>query len=219
MVEHKRFVLWGSSGHAKVLADVVSLSGGEVVALFDNNEQAVSCLPGVPLYYGDAGFIEWKNNQDSSDTFYAALAIGGQKGEDRKNIAQYMESSGLTFPNLIHPSAIVSSTAHLGKGCQILANSTVAADVTMGSFSIVNNSASVDHECMLGVGVHLAPGAIICGDVNINDFAMIGAGAVVLPRLSIGKRVVVGAGAVVTKDIPDDAVVVGNPARILRKSK
>ena len=89
----------------------------------------------------------------------------------------------------------------------------------MGSVCIVNNSVNVDHECQFGSGVHIAPGAVLCGCVAVADNTMIGAGAVVLPRLRVGSGALVGAGAVVTRDVPDGAVVVGNPAKIIRFSR
>ena len=59
-------------------------------------------------------------------------------------------------------------------------------------------------------------GAAIAGDVTINDCSEIGANATVLPHVTIGKNSIVGAGAVVTKDVPDNVIVAGVPARILR---
>jgi acetyltransferase-like isoleucine patch superfamily enzyme len=64
--------------------------------------------------------------------------------------------------------------------------------------------------------VHLAPGATLCGLVSVGDGAMIATGATVLPRIKIGQGATVGGGAVVVKDVPDYAVVVGNPARVIR---
>jgi acetyltransferase-like isoleucine patch superfamily enzyme len=80
----------------------------------------------------------------------------------------------------------------------------------------VNHKASVDHECQIGLGVHLAPSATLCGLVSVGDGAMVGTNATVLPRIQIGRGATIGGGAVVTKDVPDYAVVVGNPARIIR---
>jgi sugar O-acyltransferase (sialic acid O-acetyltransferase NeuD family) len=215
-VREGRYVLWGSSGHAKVLADIVELQGGRVIALFDNDSAAVGCLGDVPLYYGEAGFHEWLDQQSSVLGIAAGLAIGGNRGKARKQIAQTFESAGLQLMPIVHPSAAVSRSARLGPGSQVLANAVVAADVSIGSVSIVNNSVNVDHECRLGTGVHLAPGVVLCGCVVVEDYVMIGAGAVVLPRLHIGEGAIVGSGAVVTKDIPSGAVVVGNPARPIR---
>lgn len=208
-----RFVLWGSAGHAKVLADVIGLHQGQVVALFDNNPQAQSCLKDVPLYVGLAGLEAWLKAQASIKGLCAGVAIGGARGLDRLVIARSLQDAGLPLPVLVHPRASVSPTAQIGEGSHVLANAVVATDVLMGKACIVNNNANVDHECVLGDGVHIAPGAVLCGCVTVGENAMIGANAVVLPRLRIGRNVVVGAGAVVTRDVPDDSVVVGNPAR------
>lgn len=214
MSNEMRYVVWGSAGHAKVLADLIGLRGGRVIALFDNNPHAPSCLPGVPVFHGMAGFKAWRASQDSLEGTYAALAIGGMHGQDRQALAQQLRTQGLTLPSLVHPTATMSGTAQLGEGSQILAHAVVAADASIGEVCIINNSANVDHECHLSNGVHIAPGAILCGCISVGENAMIGAGAVILPRLKIGKGAIIGAGAVVTHDVPDGATAVGHPARI-----
>jgi acetyltransferase-like isoleucine patch superfamily enzyme len=89
----------------------------------------------------------------------------------------------------------------------------ICARAKIGEYSIINTGSSIDHECILGRGVHIAPNAVLCGCVEIGDNTFVGANATVLPRLKIGKNVVIGAGAVVTKNVPDNTIVVGNPAR------
>lgn len=210
-----RFVLWGSAGHAKVLADLIALRGGRVVALFDNSPEAASCLSGVPVYVGRSGLQQWCAEQETLADVQAAMAIGGARGRDRLQIAQWFREEGLMLATLVHPTAMVSATARLGAGCQILAQAVVAADAVLGEACIVNHHANVDHECVLGDGVHMAPASVLCGCVTLCDNTMVGANAVVLPRLRVGMNAVVGAGSVVTHDVPDDSVVAGNPARLL----
>lgn len=210
-----RFVLWGSAGHAKVLADLIALRGGRVVALFDNSPDATSCLPGVPIYVGHSGLQKWCAEQATLTDVQAAMAIGGARGRDRLQIAQWFREAGLRLATLVHPTATVSATARLGSGCQVLAQAVVAADAVLGDACIVNNHANVDHECVLGDGVHMAPASVLCGCVTLGDNVMVGANAVVLPRLRVGANAVVGAGSVVIRDVPDDSVVAGNPARLL----
>jgi len=209
------WVVWGSAGHAKVLADLIALRGGRVVVLFDNNPQAVSCLSGLPLFLRQAGFAHGRGQLDDVTGIAAALAIGGARGADRLALLQMLQTAGLALPPLQHPSAAVAATARLGAGSQALAQVVLAADTVVGEACILNNHANVDHECELGHGVHIAPGAVLCGSVQVGDYAMVGAGAVVLPRVRIGAGAVVGAGAMVTRDVPAGAVVVGNPARPL----
>lgn len=220
MSDYSCYVLWGSAGHSKVLADIIKLGGGRILALFDNDQDAVTCLPGVPLFHGEMGLREWLSGHELLGvSLKAAVGIGGARGCDRQEMTQRLRAAGFSLPPLIHPAATIADTARLGEGCQILANAVVAADVSIGVAGIVNNSANVDHECRLGNGVHIAPGAVLCGCVTLADNAMIGAGAVVLPRLHIGRAAIVGAGAIVTRNVPDSTIVVGNPARILRSKR
>jgi sugar O-acyltransferase (sialic acid O-acetyltransferase NeuD family) len=213
----KSFVLWGSAGHAKVLSEIISKQGGRVVALFDNNE-VVAALPSVPIYHGEEGFLAWTSTRVDLASIAGLVAIGGGRGRDRVAIHALFRSKSLLTPVLAHPSAVVSHTAKLGAGTQILALANVGAESRLGEACIVNHRASVDHECVLGNGVHLAPGATLCGCISIGDNAFIGAGAVVLPRISIGPDTIIGAGAVVTRDIPAGVTVAGNPAQVIRSS-
>jgi len=206
------YALWGSAGHAKVLASLIARTGGRVLATFDNDGTAQP-LPGVPLFIGQAGFERWLAGLPSGEGVRALAAIGGRRGRDRLAIQALFARAGLVLEPLVHPDASVCASARLGAGTQVLAQALVAADAVVGAAGIVNHKASVDHECVLGDGVHLAPGATLCGCVRVGDNVMIGAGAVVLPRLTIGEDAQVGAGAVVTRDVPPGAVVLGNPAR------
>lgn len=216
MVNPNHYVLWGSAGQAKVLAEIIALIGGRVIALFDNNAVR-SVLPGVPIYFGEVGFHNWAEKQDEIQYIAGIPSIGGARGRDRLSIQSLFRRAGLIVPVIIHPSAVVSSSACLGSGSQVLALANISAGARLGEACIVNHRASVDHECQLGNGVHLAPGATLCGNVNVSDNVFIGAGAIILPRLSIGADTIIGAGAVVTRDLPDGVTVVGNPAKPLRK--
>lgn len=210
-----RYVIWGSAGHAKVLAALIARLGGRVEALFDR-DAVPSALPGVPVHQGEAGFQRWADQALDLAHVRGLAAIGGSRGRDRLAVQQLFRARGLQLPPLLHPDASVCATASLGDGTQVLAQAVVAADAVLGAACILNHKASVDHECRVGDGAHLAPGATLCGLVTLHANVMVGAGAVVLPRLTIGENSIVGAGAVVTRDVPPDTVVVGNPARLLR---
>jgi len=214
-VGRKEYVLWGSSGHARVLGGVIGRLGGEVLATFDNSPSAIP-LYGVPLHIGQAGFTRWLEEQGDISNINALVAIGGSHGSDRIRILNRMAASGLKTEPLIDPRACVDGTATIGAGCQLLPGAVVSADAMLGEGCIVNHKASIDHECKIGSGVHIAPGATLCGLVSVGDAAFVGTNATVPPRLTIGRGAIVGAGAVLTRNVPDYAVVVGNPARIIR---
>ena len=88
----------------------------------------------------------------------------------------------------------------------------------IGKHCIINTNVSVDHDCDISDFVHISPGATICGNVTIGELTWIGAGATIIHGISIGKNTIIGAGTVVIKNIPDNVLIVGNPAIIKRKS-
>jgi sugar O-acyltransferase (sialic acid O-acetyltransferase NeuD family) len=207
-------VLWGATGQAKVLAEFLPRLGFSVVATFDSNPMIASPFPGVPIFYGAAGFEQWRRTALDECSFL--VAIGGTYGADRVALFNFLKGAGLQTTVAKHPTAQVASDASIGEGCQLLVGSIVAAQAKLGTACIVNTKASIDHECTIGNGVHIAPGATLCGAVVIEDEAFIGANAVVLPRLTVGRGAVVGAGAIVTKDVLSGALVRGNPARLVQ---
>lgn len=215
----KQLIVWGSSGHAKVLNEFIDNESFKIVALIDNNSNASSVIDNVPILIGIDSLKNWLFHNLNSGELYGAIAIGGSRGKDRLDILNIFLNCGIELPNLIHPSAYIARDISLGIANQILAHSTVGANVSIGNGVIINTSASIDHECIIHNGVHIGPGAVLSGCIEVGECSFIGAGAVVLPRVRIGKNVIVGAGSVVTKDIPDEITVIGNPAKKYSKLK
>ncbi len=211
-----KFILWGTKGHALVLAEIVQEQGGEVITLFDNSSTADTFLPGIEIHRGQAEYDAWLLEQENTSTTSAIAAIGGARGRDRRELLKIFRDSGFKTPTLVHSSAVASGSALIGENSHILAGAVIAPMAELGEACIVNTNASVDHECVLAAGVHIAPGATLCGCVRVGENTLIGAGSVVLPRIVIGSNVVIGAGSVITHDVPDGVLVYGNPAKIIK---
>lgn len=211
----KRFVLWGGTGHAKVLHEALQRQGHHVVAIVDN-ARIVPPLPNVPVLHGESDLKKWLLGY-AGNPLYGLVAIGGGRGKDRLNISKIFNSFGVLPYVLVHPYAFVAKDVRIGEGSQILAQSAVCTHAVIGKGVIINTSASVDHDSQIDDGAHIGPGAKIAGEVHVGVCAFIGTGAVVLPRLRIGSGAVVGAGAVVTKNVASMDMVVGNPARSIKK--
>jgi len=226
----KDAIVWGASGHAKVLKPVIEKAGFRIVAMIDRNTNAQPIIPECPVFSSledllhrqpkeaDMDLMTWLRRSlfGTGETAHFAIAIGGDRGSDRLEIHRRLTSHGFSPIKLVHPKAWVAETAQLGDGAQVLAMAAVSEEAKIGRQSIVNTNASVDHESVIGDGCHIMPGATIAGCVVVGDLCTIGSNATVFPRVRIGSGAVVGAGSVVTKDVPDNTVVIGAPARFRR---
>lgn len=206
MTEKPRLLL-GAGGHAKVLLEVLHLTGVPVAGV---------CDPGL----AGRGEKFWRDvpvlgNDDAVKHFAPdqVLLVNGVGHLPRKDVRfrlhEHWSRLGYQFASLIHPTASHSSTTHLAAGVQIMAGSIIQADTQLGEACIVNTAATIDHDCSIGPHVHFAPGTTVCGGVTVGAHAFIGAGAVVSPGLRIGERAIVGAGSVVLRDVPAESFIAG----------
>lgn len=113
---------------------------------------------------------------------------------------------------VIHPSAIISRGALIGKGCFIGPLAVINVGARIGDHCIINTGAIVEHDCELGTGVNMAPRSVLGGGVKIGPWATICLGACVRDHITIGESAIVGMGAVVVKDVPPNVTVKGVPA-------
>jgi sugar O-acyltransferase (sialic acid O-acetyltransferase NeuD family) len=122
-----------------------------------------------------------------------------------------------TPATLIDPTAVIASSAEIAPGSYVNSMANIGAGCRIGGFAYINRGASIGHDVELAEFVSIGPAAVLTGGARINRGAFIGAGAIILPRVEIGANAVVGAGANVTRAVPPHSIVVGNPARVIRR--
>lgn len=214
MTEHRLpITLFGASGHAKVVIDVLERGGYPIELIVDDN----AVLHGAEFYsYHIAGGRSvLQSRLDGGEPVHCMVAIGNNRM--RAEVSAWLSSIGAVLaPAAIHPSAQISRSAEIGNGSVVMAGCVLNPDVVVGSNVIINTVATIDHDCVIADAAHVAPGATLCGNVVVGECSLIGAGAVVHPNIKIGNNVIVGAGATVLQDVPDNITVVGTPARRIR---
>lgn len=120
--------------------------------------------------------------------------------------------------SLIDPTVPKPRSMMHGPGLYVNAGCTLGAASEFGDWVFINRGASIGHHARFGNFVSIGPGAVLGGSVKLGKGSVVGAGAVLLPELTVGSNSVVGAGSVVTKDVPDNCLVVGAPAKVTRTS-
>ena len=211
-----RLLVWGGSGHAKMLRPIIARAGLRVAALVERNVALPPVFPDAELFSDERSISPWLERYGAGSRY--VLAIGGHNGVERCRLAHLLEGHGLKPFTVVHWTSFVAASAELGEGCQILPMAAVCEEAIIGAQSIVNTNASIDHECRFGRGVHIMPGATVAGCVQAGDYVTIGSNATIFPRLSIGVGAQVGAGAVVTRNVEAGTTVLGVPARLCKRS-
>lgn len=202
-------ILAGYSGHGFVVAEAASLSNIKIDGYLEPTEIFPNYFELKYLGYELDPEFDWEIDMD--------FIIGIGDNFIRKKLGELIRSKGQNILNIFHPDASISNMITIGFGNFIARNAAINPIVQIGDFCIVNTGAIIEHECVIGNAVHLGPGAILAGNVKVGENTFIGANSVIKQGLNIGENVIVGAGSTVVKDIPDNQVWVGNPAKLLKK--
>ena len=117
------------------------------------------------------------------------------------------------FATLIHPSVLYSHTVKFGKGNIICAGAILTVDVVLGDHNILNLNVTVGHECAFNDFITIA----LSGNVTLGEKVEVGTGAIIRQGLALSAGSMLGMGGVLTKNIPENTIFAGNPARKLKE--
>lgn len=207
----QKYVIYGASGHGKVIADILEKNNASIIGFLDDDAKKW----GQDFF----GYKVFKKNKFlptdfSPEECKIIIAVG--ENITRKILAERLVAEGFKFGKAIHPSAVIGKNVTIGEGTVLMANSVVNAESKIGKHCIINTSVSVDHDGLIRDFVHLSPGCHLGGRVEVGELSWIGLGAAVIQNIKIGRNSIVGAGTVVIRSVPDDQVMVGNPARFIK---
>ncbi|WP_292948112.1 acetyltransferase [Olleya sp. UBA1516] len=181
----------------------------DLIGFFDDNIDRGTIVNGLMVLGGltDLNKIDYKLN--------VALGIGVPDVKQR--LISSITNSNINFPNLIHPSVILSGDdVTLGKGNIICAGNILTCNIIIKNFITLNLCCTVGHDTKIGDYSSFMPSVNISGEVDINQSVYVGTGAKIINQLSIGENTIVGAGAVVAKTLPANCTAVGIPAKPIK---
>ncbi len=193
--------IFGSSGHAReVAAYFRALNPNRPITFVHREPSTTDCI---------------------SVSEYHARRSRGEMGESilgsgRCDIrARMLDEMAPPFATFVHPTAVV--LGEIGVGCVIAPNAIVAPSAKIGNHALVNYNATVGHDTVVGRLCVIGPTAAIGGFCHLEERVYIGAGALIRERLTLCEGAIVGMGAVVTRDISENIVVTGVPARKIER--
>lgn len=195
-------ILYGASGHCRVVVDIVEALGLPIDFIVDDNPEVRELL----------GYEVRRNTGFYDD---AIITIG--KNWIRKEVCELIKVN--RYITAVHPTAIVSPRVGIGEGSVVMQGAIIQSCAEIGKHCIVNTGASVGHDVKIGDFVHVASHATITGGVTIGEGAWVGAGSVIRQGVHIGSWTMIGAGSVVVDDIPDGVVAFGNKCIVRHKNE
>lgn len=202
--------IYGSGGcgrEARELADILG-TWEETVFIDDTVESGIfKGLKRMP-------FEIFCGTYDKENT-EVIIALG--ETEHKRNLYNKVKEEGYAFANLIHPGAWISPSAKIGRGIILKAGSMISCDTAIGDNIGIESFVTVGHDCAIGAHCYFAPGVFIGGRSEIGSGTYIGTHVAIKEKTKIGSNSVVGMGSVVQRDIPDNVIALGNPARPMKQ--
>jgi len=204
---NKSIIIIGNGGHASVLTEILLLQQRNILGFTAPKEEVNS--NGLK-YLGNDVVITNYNPEEIE----LVLGIGTVRISNfRETLFEKMNKIGYTFATCIHDKAIISKTAILAEGTQVMAGAIIQPYAQIGKNTIINTGAIIEHDCVVGSHVHIAPGTTLSGSVIIGDGSHIGTGSSIIQAVEIGKNTLIGAGAVVISNIGTNKKAFGVPAK------
>lgn len=214
-------------------------TGGEAISMifeilsqkhkYDSEECHVEIVPNVKDYkieyaidtpgvYYD--IVDPKNVDWTDGTKMVFGAMGSIQQVSKPRIFEWFftnyQIGKLDYDNVIHPNSEIASTTKMATGVHIEPGVILATYTTIDFGVSINRGATIGHHTHIGEFTTINPGTTIASSVKIGKHVIIGAGAIVIEHVTIGDHAIIGAGSLVLKDVPENAVIYGNPARIVR---
>ncbi len=202
----KELIIIGAGGHGKVVADIAKKNGYKIISFLDDSVQKQ--LESYSIV-GTTDDIDMIHKKDNEVDFF--IAIGNNVV--REQVFKKFQEKEITFPVLIHPSAIVDETVKIGRGTVVMANAVINVGTTIGKNCIINTGSTVDHDCILEDYVHVSPGVHVAGTVHLGKRTWLGIGSSIINNINICDDVIVGAGTTVINHIDSSGKYVGMPLR------
>lgn len=211
----KDLYIVGSGDIAKFIAynfDLFELKNHNLKGFLDNDKSKIgTTFCGIDVYDIDL-FL-------AKETLDFDIVIGIANPRIKEKVYNEFNDKGVGFPNLISKGTWVSNNVNLGKGLVIYPNVSIGHECEINDFVVINCNSSIGHNTIIEEFSTIAPGVHLAGFTYICSRVDFGIGACTRQKVRIGKNSVVGGQAMLIKDVEDNVVIAGVPAKVIKYKK
>lgn len=204
-------IIFGAGGLGREIFDTIVIINSiapvfNVIGFIDDNKEKGTLVNGVPVL---GGAFQLQNMRGQ-----VGMILGFADPAARK-VSHQKFKSDFTFPNVIHPTAVISPFASLGVGMLIQSYCIVAANAKIGNCVMMNAHSGVGHDAQISDYCSIMSYCDMAGNTKLGEMSFVGSGAKVVPNIKIFPESYLCAGAVVLKDVVTKSKLMGNPAKII----
>jgi sugar O-acyltransferase (sialic acid O-acetyltransferase NeuD family) len=206
-------VLGGRGGGALAaftLSRLAASGRARCLGFLNDVEPVGTRIAGYPVL---GPFAAWRD-LPAATQFVAPLHKAKQMAQRAAIIRELGVPRG-RWATLIDPQALVADDVTCGAGVLAAAGCAIMCGARLGDHVAARTGAHVGHDSTIEDFVMVGVNAVVCGYATVREGAHIAPGALVREGLTIGRYSVIGLGAVVIENVPDGAIVAGNPARVI----
>jgi len=197
-------LICGACGHA-----------GELYHCFNDQADDFHFFDNINDQYDVPEHLVIKSKEDIQKIFQTdrrfVLGVGDTKA--RKILYDLMISLGGVLHTFQCNKTSFGLNPETMKDADIFPFTFLGPNVNIGLGTLINTRVNIHHNTIIGSFCEISPASVILGNVEIGSFTQIGSGSIILPKIKIGNNVIVAAGSVVTKNVPDNNMVAGVPAK------
>ncbi len=208
----RKIIIYGAGGAGRELS--MNLSDDLWVEGFiDDTKEPQTVIDGITVL---GGFDQLEGYEG-----YIAVCVVGNP-HVKKDLIDKIKAA---YPKIVFPSFntrnnTISDYASFGEGCVVChPYNIICPGVTIGNHVWINAMNSIGHGCKVGDYTTMYSGIFLGGESQVGEYCVIGTGAVINPGVKVGNNVTIGANSTVIRDVPDNVVVAGTPAKVIREVK
>jgi acetyltransferase EpsM len=214
----KKVVIIGGIGNGSVIANAIidAFKRGEKEWEFsgylNDRIETGGNIEGFPVF---GKISDWKKLSEKDYYFINTIfRIDGQ--QERIQMFENLSLPDEKLATFVHPLAYVAPNVKLGSGTVVMPNASVSSGTAFGRCCMIMAGSTIGHDNSIGNYCHFAAQSCVGAYMKISDGVHIGLNATTRENLRIGRNSALGMGSVLTKDIGDNEIWIGNPAKYLR---